>query len=165
MQDRGREKAEICNSARNIERTRERQGFAGVDRFGTRQLLEIALDQIGDAQKNPRPLLRRRARPIRERLLRRGHGKIDIARVAVRNLRVRLSCRRLDIVEIFPANGVNELAVDEVFDLSWLFLHSGYCKRQARAAQRRLQNPEIVRGVSTSLDMTKSRRAQQIGRR
>src|SRR6266550_8073949 len=43
--------------------------------------------------------------------------KIDIATVAVRDLGIGLSCRRLDIAEVFSANRLNKLAVDEVIDL------------------------------------------------
>src|SRR5439155_24575173 len=84
---------------------------------------QISLGQSGDAQKNPRPLLCRSARPIRERRLRRRYGKIDIAAVAVRDLRIRLSCRRFNVVEIFAANRFNELAIDNIPDLEWLSAH------------------------------------------
>ena len=59
VQDRGGEEAEVGNGAGNIERTRERERLAGVDRFSARELLQIALDQIGDAQKDARSLRRR----------------------------------------------------------------------------------------------------------
>ena len=117
VQDRGREEAEIARGARNVEAARERERLARVDRLRARELLEIALDQVGDAQKNARPLRRRRARPIRERFLRRGDGQIDIATVAVGDLRIRFAGRRFDVVEIFPADRLNKLAVDEVLNL------------------------------------------------
>ncbi len=63
VQNRGGEETEIAGRARNVEIARERERFAGVDRFGARQLLEIALDQVRDAQENARPIRRRRARP------------------------------------------------------------------------------------------------------
>src|SRR5205814_3179312 len=51
-----------------------------------------------------------------KRLLRRGNCEIDFARIAVGDLRIGLSCSRLDVVEIFAADRVNELAVDEVLN-------------------------------------------------
>ena len=52
MQNRGREKAKIARGPWNIEAARERKRFAGIDRFRPREFLQIALDQIGDAQEN-----------------------------------------------------------------------------------------------------------------
>ena len=123
VQDRGREEAEIARGARNIEAARERERFAGVDRFGSREFFEIALDQVGDAQENARPLRRRRARPFGKRFVCGGHGQFDIATVAIRDLRIRLAGGRLDIVEILAADRRNELAVDEVTDAHGFSMH------------------------------------------
>src|SRR6266446_1977429 len=123
VKNRRGKKTEVGDGAWNVERSRKRERLPRIDRLGSRELLEIALDQIGDAQKNPRPLLRRRARPIRERFLRRGYCKIDIAAVAVRDLRIRLSRRRLNVVEIFSTERPNKLAVDEILNVEWLSAH------------------------------------------
>ncbi len=117
MQNCGREEPKIGNGARNVEPARERERFAGVDRFRPRELLEIAFDQLCDAKKNFRALRGRFPRPINERLLRRSGGKIDIARVAVRDLRIRLARRRFDVVEIFSTDRLSKLAIDEISDL------------------------------------------------
>ena len=61
VQDCGGEEAKIGSRARNVEVARERERLAGVDRFCAGQLLEIAFDQIGDAQENARPIGRGRA--------------------------------------------------------------------------------------------------------
>ncbi len=63
------------------------------------------------------------ARPLDERFLRGRHRKIDIARIAVGDLRVRLSRRRFDVVEIFSADRLNELTIDEITDLEWFGAH------------------------------------------
>ena len=117
VQDRGCEEAEIARGARNIEAARERERFARVDRFGARQFFQIALDQVGDAEKNSRSLRRGCVRPIRERFLGRGDRQLDVAAVAVGDLRIRLAGRRLDVVEILSADWRYELTVDEVLDL------------------------------------------------
>ena len=54
--------------------------------------------------------------PIRKSFLGRGHGKIDIARVAVGDLRVRLARRRLDVIEILAADRLDEFTVDEILN-------------------------------------------------
>ena len=116
MQDRGREESKIAGGARNVERARERHWFASVDRLGACELFQITLNQVGDAQENFRALRRRFSRPFRKRLLRCSDGKVDIARVAVRDLRVGFSRCGFDVVEITPADRLNKLAVDEVLD-------------------------------------------------
>src|SRR5205823_6104386 len=153
VKNRGGEETEIARGPRNIETAREGERLAGVDRFGARELFEIALDQIGDAQENARSIRRRRARPIRECFFRRGYGQLDIARVAVRNLRVGLPRRRFDIVEIFSADWRNELAIDEVFDLESLGAH-GFEERLNPKSSRSIKSSDqnrTVRDVSTAL--------------
>src|SRR5947208_12518549 len=54
MQDRSREESEICDRAWNIERARERNRLAGIDGFGARKFLQVAIDQIGDPQQKAR---------------------------------------------------------------------------------------------------------------
>jgi hypothetical protein len=71
-----------------VETARERERFARVDRLGPREFLEIAFDQIGDTQENTRSLFRGFFRPIREGFFRRFNSKIDIATVAVCDLRI-----------------------------------------------------------------------------
>ena len=117
MQDRGREKSEIACRARNVERARERQWFAGVYGLSARKFVEIALDQICNAQQNFRALRRRRARPIDERPLSGGYGKLDITRVAVGNLRIRIASRWFDVVEVFGADRLDKLAIDKISNL------------------------------------------------
>ncbi len=56
VQDRGGEEAEIRGRARDVEAARKRERLAGIDRFGARELLEIALDKLGDAKNNPRAI-------------------------------------------------------------------------------------------------------------
>src|SRR5207248_3311128 len=95
--------------------SQSRYAVIGVSSLG----FEIALGQIDDAQENARSIRRRRARPIRECFFRGDDGQLDIARIAIRNLRIRFARRRLDVVEIFSAKRRKELAVDEVADLKW----------------------------------------------
>ena len=52
MENRGREETEIARRARNIETAGKRERFAGIDRLGARELLEIPLDEVSDAQEN-----------------------------------------------------------------------------------------------------------------
>ena len=52
-----------------------------------------------------------------------GDGKVNIVRVAIRDLRVRLASRRFNVIEIFPADRFDELAVDKVADLERLGAH------------------------------------------
>jgi uncharacterized membrane protein YphA (DoxX/SURF4 family) len=118
-----REKTKVAGRPRNIERARKRNRFAGIDRLRARELFQIALDEIGNAQKDLRSFLARCFGPVGECILRRSHGKIDIFFPAVGNLRVRLAGRRLDIVEIFAADRLDELAIDVVTDSLKSFLH------------------------------------------
>ena len=74
MKDRGSEKTKIAGRAWNVERAGKRQGFAGIDRFSTGKFLEIALNQIGDAQENFRSLCRRPSRPFGKSLFCRSDG-------------------------------------------------------------------------------------------
>src|SRR5688572_31761122 len=120
MQNSGGEEAEIAGRPRNVEAPRQRKRLAGIDRFGARELLEIALNEIGNPQKKPGPVGRRRAGPFRKRLLSRGHGQFDVAAIALRDLRIRLAGRWLDVLQVFSAGGLDESAVDEVADLEWL---------------------------------------------
>src|SRR6187399_1937438 len=115
----GREEAEVGHRARNVEATREREWLACIDRLCAREFFQIALDQVGDAQKNLRSFCCSFFRPIGEGFLRRGHGKIDIARVAVRYLRIRLAGCRLDVVEILAADRLDKSAIDEVLNSAW----------------------------------------------
>src|SRR5207249_8824240 len=121
----GREKTKIAGGPRNIERACKRKWFTGVDRLCASEFLKIALDQIRNAQKNTRPVRCRGLRPHCKRLLRRGNGEIDIARIAVSDQRIGLSCSRLDVVEIFAADRVKELAVDEVLNFLSGLCHVG----------------------------------------
>src|SRR2546423_7074456 len=116
MQDRRREETKIARGPWNIERACECERLARVDRFGAGQFFEIALDQVGDAQKDARSIRRRRARPIAECFFRCGNGPLDIAPVAVGHLRLRFTRRWLDIVEIFSANWLDKLPADEVWN-------------------------------------------------
>src|SRR5436305_3809109 len=124
VQNRRGEETEVRDGARNIESACERDRFAGVDRFRARELFQIALDQIRDAQKELRSLGRGFFRPVKKRLLSRGYGKIDILFSAIGDLRVGLSGSRLDVVEKFAALRLAEFAVDEIFDSWELFLHA-----------------------------------------
>src|SRR4051812_21668255 len=104
MKNRGSEEAEIAGRSRNIQRASERKRFTGVDRLRAREFLQIALDQIGDAQENARSVCCWSFRPGREGVLRSDHCQLDVARVAIRHLRVGLAGRWLDVVEIFAAD-------------------------------------------------------------
>jgi len=117
VQDRGREKSEIAGRARNVQRARERDWFAGVDRFRAREFFQIALDQIGDAQKDLRSFLARCFGPVSECFLRRGDRKIDIFFSAIGDLRVRLAGRRLDVVQVLAGPWLAKLAVDKIQNL------------------------------------------------
>src|SRR5439155_7176511 len=119
----GREKTKIAGGPRNVEGVRKRERLTGVDRLCASEFLKVALDQISNAQKNTRPVRCRGLRPLYKRLLRRGNGEIDIARIAVSDLRIGPSCSRLDVVEIFAADRLHELAVDEVLDFLSLLCH------------------------------------------
>ena len=79
VQNRGREEAKVRDGARNIQRTRERNRLASIDRFGAREFLQIAIDQLSDSQQKARTFGRRFFRPIAKRFLRRVDRKIDIA--------------------------------------------------------------------------------------
>ena len=117
VKDRGCEETEIARRAWDVEGTRKGEWFAGVDRFRACQFLQIALNQVGDPQEKSRPIGRRFFRPIWKSSLRRRGGKIDVATVAVCGLRIGLARGRLDVVEIFPADRLDKLAVDEVSNL------------------------------------------------
>ena len=56
-----------------------------------------------------------------ENLLRYGDSKINVARVAVRDLRIRFASRRLDVVEILAANRLDKLTVDKILDPDVIF--------------------------------------------
>lgn len=58
-----------------------------------------------------------------ENLLRYGDSKINVARVAVRDLRIRLAGRRFNIVEVSSADRLDKFAVDEVLDFNLFRVH------------------------------------------
>src|ERR1700693_3554151 len=116
MQDRGCEEAKVGNTARDVERTRERNRLASVDRLSARKLLQVAFDQVRYPQQKTRAFACRFFGPFGKCLLRRSDGEIDIAGVTVRHRRVRLASRRLDVVEVTAANGLDKTAVDEVLN-------------------------------------------------
>src|SRR6266699_1837905 len=72
---------------------------------------------------------------VRERLLRRGDGKIDITAIAIRDLRIRLPRRRFDVVEIFSADRLNKLAVNEVSNF-----RVGFHRLRARASKQEIKH-------------------------
>ena len=123
VQNCGREKAKVAGRSRNIERSREGQRLAGIDRFRTGEFFQIALDQVGDAQQDPGAIRRRCFRPSRKSSFGRSHGKLDVARLAIGNERIRFAGRRFDVIEIFSAERLDELAVDEVADLNGFGRH------------------------------------------
>jgi len=140
VQDRCREKSEIGDGARNIEHARERNRLASIDRLCARELLDIAFDQLRDAQKNFGALRRRSFRPIGKRLLACSDRKIDIARVAIRDLRMRFTGRRLDVVEIATPDRLDEFAIDEVADSLKLCVHEIRKKLSFVAARATIGN-------------------------
>src|SRR5439155_18466952 len=99
-------------------------------------------DQIGDTEQNFRALYCGRARPIRECILCCGHGKIDIGSIAIGDLGIRFARRRLNIVEIFPAERFNELAVDEISNLRVGF-HQSRAPAFARLWRRKRETANI----------------------
>src|SRR5882757_5831430 len=90
-------------------------GMSSV-RASASEFLKVALNQIRNPQKNRRPVRRGHLRPPCKCFFRCSDGEIDIARITVSDLRIGLSCSRLDVVEIFAADRVNELSFDEVLN-------------------------------------------------
>src|SRR5438034_168399 len=132
MQDRSREESEVCDGPRNIERARERNRLASIDRLSTREFLQVAFDQIGDPQQITRTFGCRLVRPIVKSFLRCSDRKIDIVRVTVRHLRIRFASRRFDVVEIFATDRLKKLAVDEIPDASQYFCHNKQRAKRSR---------------------------------
>ena len=116
VQDRGGEEAKVGRGPGNVHATGEAQRLTRVDRLRPGQLLQPAPDQLRDAQQDRRALGRGRVRPPGESPLRRCHRARDVGFVAVRELSVHLAGRRLQIVEISPARGLDQLAADVVQD-------------------------------------------------
>src|SRR5689334_9140394 len=98
------EKSKIAGRAWYIERPREGQRLAGIDRFRARKFVEVPLDQIGDAKQQPRSLGGVRSRPVGESFLRSRHRQLDVTAVAVRHLGIGFAGRGLNIVEVFAPN-------------------------------------------------------------
>src|SRR5207248_10144826 len=111
------EEAKVGNSARDVECASKRNWLASIDRLSLCELFQIALDQVGDAQKNCGTIRRRLLRPIGKRLLGCGNRKIDIVRVAVRHLRIRFASPRFNVVEVFSTDRLDKLAIDKVLNL------------------------------------------------
>ena len=65
------------------------------------------------------------------------HRKLNIAAIAVRDLRIRLSRSRLDIVEILATKRLNKLPVDKVSDLF------RFCHQRRLNVEHRTLNPEV----------------------
>ena len=105
VKDRGRKESKIAGGAGNIETARECDRLSSVDRFGASKFFEIALYKVGDTKQNLRSLCRGFFRPDNKRLLCGRDRGFDIARIAVCNLRVRLSGRRFEVVQILPLAG------------------------------------------------------------
>jgi len=114
MKDRGGEETKIRDCARDVERARERDRFAVVATFETREVVEVLFDEIGELQQNARALFRGCFAPRRKCILRRRDRGIDVGAIAVGNLRDDVSGRGLDVIEIRAARGSDEFAADEI---------------------------------------------------
>ena len=82
-----------------------------------REFFKIALDQIGDTQQKFRPLGRGFPRPIGKGFFRRTDSAFDVTRVTIGNLRVRPAGRRFKVVEVSPADRLNEFAANKIANL------------------------------------------------
>src|SRR5437870_7656250 len=157
MQNRGCEEAKVGNSARDVERTRERNRLAGVDRLSARKLLQVTFDQVRYPQQKTRAFACRFFGPFGKCLLRRIDSKIDIARVTVRHLRVRFARGWFNVVEVFSAHRLDKFAIDKVVDLHRFRAH--YFALSAPNVWRSMRTTKttaIARDVSTSLDITRT---------
>ena len=114
MKDRRCEEAKILDRAWNVELPRERDRFSVIAALEPRQLVEISLDQICQANQELRSLGRGRLRPGGICNPCRLDRAIDVARVAVRNLRDPLLGRRIDVVDVCAARRRDKLAADKV---------------------------------------------------
>jgi hypothetical protein len=117
VEDRGREKTEIRDGSREVAGARERHRLAVVDAFDARQLVDLALDAVGDRQEHAGALGGRRLRPGGIRRLGRGDRAVDVHGIAVGDLRVRRADGRIDVVEVRARGRLDEVSVDEVQDL------------------------------------------------
>src|SRR5213595_3598962 len=84
---------------------------------GARKLFQIAFDQVRDTQQKFRSLHCGFFRPINKRLFCGRRSGVYVACVAIGDMRIWFSGRRLDIVEVLPAGWLCELAVDEILNL------------------------------------------------
>src|SRR5581483_8805696 len=86
-----------------------------VERFELRELVGVLLDQVGDPEEEPLPIVRAPAdpRPVVERAAGGADGALDVLGVALRNAGQHLAGRRVRRLERFPRGGVDPLPVDQ----------------------------------------------------
>src|SRR5207249_4060583 len=77
----------------------------------------------------------------------------SVCKIAVGDLRIRFACCRFDVVEVFPADWLNEFAADEITDSDLRFghskLHPGIYRDSSRPSHK------ATAWQATSLGMTR----------
>ncbi len=94
VQDGRGEKAEVGDSARNVDRTGQADWLAIVPAFGPGEELQVALYEIGHAHDRIVAPLPAQRRPCGHCNFGGFHGEVHVLRVAVRDLCIYLAFRR-----------------------------------------------------------------------
>ena len=92
-------------------------GLAGVAALRLDECLSVLLDIVGEVEQRLLPVRRCGALPVLERLRRGGVGVVDVGLVGDRRAAVLLAGARVDQRHRGAADGVDELAADEVLNL------------------------------------------------
>src|SRR5688500_16009324 len=116
VKNRGGEEPEVRDRTGNVQPARQGDRLAAVVTFETRKLLEVLLDEICEPNQELRSLSHRGAGPTRKSGSRCTHRRIDIARIAVWNLRNDVPRCGADVIEERARGGWRKLAIDEVLE-------------------------------------------------
>jgi ParB family chromosome partitioning protein len=109
------EVAEVVDDEREVGRERLPDRLPVVDGVDEGEVLQVGLGDVGDPVEHVGPVRHRRVPPrLVERLLRRGHGVVDVHLGRAGDLGKVLPVDGGRVVEVLPVDGLDELAADVV---------------------------------------------------
>lgn len=116
MQDRAGIKPEVAGRTRDVDIFGQGNRLAIVNRFSAGKVVQVGLNELGNAHQKIAAGFDGRGGPARKRGTRRCYRVPDVTCIRVRRARVNLAGCRLVVVEVVPGIGWEQLAVYVVGD-------------------------------------------------